>query len=118
MLLVAFARPLWAAALRALRQLTRLAVTALVLIVGSGGVATAPPTTAALQPTVVTSRVAEVRVDRATVAELAADDPAERAIVLPVEQEARPAAAFRPATAVALADPGRGALGRRGPPNA
>lgn len=115
-LLVAFARPLWAAALHALRQLTRLAVTALVLVVGSGGVATAP-TTAAPQPTVVTSRVAEVRVDRATVPELAAD-PTGRAIVPPVRQQARPAAAPRPATAVTPADPGRDALGRRGPPSA
>ncbi|SCF38644.1 hypothetical protein GA0074695_6415 [Micromonospora viridifaciens] len=39
---VAFAPPLWAATLRTLRELTRVAVTALVLVVGLNGLAAAP----------------------------------------------------------------------------
>ncbi|MFV2103914.1 hypothetical protein [Micromonospora sp. LOL_024] len=57
---LAFARPMWPATLRAMRELTRLALAALVLAVGVGGIAAELPTrpTAADLPTVAT-RVAE-----------------------------------------------------------
>ena len=117
MLLVAFAPRLWAATLRTLRELTRLAMTALVLAVGLGGGAAASATTA-LQPTVVTSRVAELRVDQGPAAERASQAPGEPATGAPTEREERREAGPRPATPTTAAptDPGRDAVGRRGPP--
>lgn len=119
MQLAAFVPPLWAATPRALQELTRLAVTALVLVVGAGGVAATPAATTALRPTVVTSRVAELRPEAAA-AELAYDSPTDRAVDAPAARPDRLESAPRPATAyaVALADPGRDAVGRRGPPQA
>ena len=118
--LVAFAPPIWAATLRTLRELTRLAVTALVLVVGAGGVAAAPDTTTALRPTVVTSRVAELRPDAGVRTECVADVPTERAADAAFERADRRDPASRPpiAVAAALADPSRGAIGRRGSPRA
>ncbi|PWU62468.1 hypothetical protein DLE60_00145, partial [Micromonospora globispora] len=112
MQLVAFAPPIWPATLRTLRKLTRLAVTALVLVVGAGGVAAAPDTTTALRPTVVTSRVAEPRPDAGVGTERVADVATEPAPGAPVERADRRDSASRPqiAVAVALADPGRDAV--------
>ncbi|MFJ8579265.1 hypothetical protein [Micromonospora sp. NPDC093277] len=50
MLPVAFAPSLWAATLRTLRELTRVAVTALVLVVGLNGLAAAPASAGAVRP--------------------------------------------------------------------
>ncbi|MGC4853598.1 hypothetical protein ACLQ24_09405 [Micromonospora sp. DT4] len=59
----ALVRPARWAVLRSLRELTRLAVTALVLAVGLGGAlaATPPPADAQLRPSAVSSRVDAVR---------------------------------------------------------
>ena len=119
MQLIAFAPPIWAATLRTLRDLTRLAVTALVLVVGAGG-ATAAPDTTTLRPTVVTSRVAELRPGADVDTERVADAPTEPAPGAPVERTDRRGSASRPpiAVAAALTDPGQDAVGRRGPPHA
>ncbi|MCI4063931.1 hypothetical protein MRQ36_15565 [Micromonospora sp. R77] len=141
MLLEAFAPTLWAATLRTLRELTRLAVTALVLVVGFGGVA-ATSTVGALRPVAApefrsagslvaaapgrhivadpgspvvgsspTVGAAET-VDRATGAQ---DAPAPG---VRVQRPDRHEVALRPSarTVVAPADPGRDAVARRGPP--
>ncbi|MFU8870910.1 hypothetical protein [Micromonospora sp. SL4-19] len=50
MLLVAFAPSLWAATLRTVRDLTRVAVTALALVVGLNGLAAAPADAGTLGP--------------------------------------------------------------------
>ncbi|MGC4768591.1 hypothetical protein ACLQ25_06335 [Micromonospora sp. DT44] len=112
---VAVVRPARWAVLRSLRELTRLAVTALVLAVGLGGaLATTPPAEAQLRPAAVSSRVDTVRPDAAPT----------------TERTSRPAPAT-PADAVAAAPaspvlvsrehapagvPGRGTPTRRGPP--
>ncbi|PWR11444.1 hypothetical protein DKT68_05745 [Micromonospora acroterricola] len=100
--------------LRSLRELTRLAVTALVLAVGLGGAlaATPPPASAQLRPSAVSSRVDTLRPD-----------------ALPAAEWASQPAESRPATTVAVTapvtvvpehapadDPGRGIPLRRGPP--
>ncbi|MEU7798481.1 hypothetical protein AB0J14_08015 [Micromonospora arborensis] len=116
-------RPARWAVLRSLRELTRLAVTALVLAVGLGGVlaATAPPAPTQLRPSAVSSRVATVHPDAAARPDASAS--AERA-GQPVA--ARPAGtvdtdpvtgpiAAGPGHAPAI-DPGRGVPARRGPP--
>ncbi|MEO3772870.1 hypothetical protein [Micromonospora sp. B9E7] len=109
-------RPARGAVLRSLRELTRLAVTALVLAVGLGGAlaATPPPTPTQLRPSAVSSRVATVRPD--------ADPATERA----GQPAAPPADAVDIAAAPVLVpagpryapaiDPGRGTPARRGPP--
>ncbi|WP_433536766.1 hypothetical protein ACQPZK_02680 [Micromonospora sp. CA-249363] len=68
---VALIRPARWAVLRSLRELTRLAVTALVLAVGLGGAlaATPPPAEAHLRPTAVSSRVDTVRPEAAPTVE-------------------------------------------------
>ncbi|MFD2763619.1 hypothetical protein [Micromonospora eburnea] len=64
MLPVAFAPSLWAATLRTLRKLTRVAVTALALVVGLNGLAAAPATVGPLRPVEVTGlRAASVAFD-------------------------------------------------------
>ncbi|WP_147457320.1 hypothetical protein [Micromonospora sp. CV4] len=110
-------RPARWAVLRSLRELTRLAVTALVLAVGLGGAlaATPPPAPTQLRPSVVSSRVETLRPD-----------------AVPAVQRASRPAASRPASAVDTAaatgpvtegtehapadEPGRGIPPRRGPP--
>lgn len=129
---VAFARPAqpatprvvgrwWSARLRRIRELGRLALTALVLAVGLGGVTTLPaaaPVADLAHPVVVVSRVDELRPGQSPGAEL----PADRALpqpqpALPLPRHLEPAAlpaagsVDRPAT-----DPTRDTLARRGPP--
>jgi hypothetical protein len=103
--------------LRSLRELTRLAVTALVLAVGLGAAlaATPPPAPTQLRPSAVSSRVASVRPDAG---------PANQRAAQPAE--APPAGTLDTATAtgpvaagpvhVPAIDPGRGSPARRGPP--
>lgn len=114
---------MWSVTLRALRTMTRLAATALVLVVGLGGVtaatATGPATTAAqLRPLAVTSRVDELR-----------PDDAPTSVAAPTIDAAEPGAAEATTTVTAdvvvtarlagpAADPGRGVPARRGPPTA
>ncbi|MFY1597838.1 hypothetical protein [Micromonospora sp. WMMD737] len=128
---VASVDPFWSMTLRSLRELTRLAVAALVLAVGLGG-ATAAPAPFAAGPAAVTAPVpAAVTAAGPAVAGARLTPPlsrrepvAERAdgFAAPpaVRRDDTPAAA-----AVALArpdgparDPGRGVPARRGPPAA
>lgn len=138
----AFAPALWAATLRTLRELTRLAVTALVLVVGFGGVAASstvdavrpvtvpefrpvgsPVTALPARPGIPTSSVAGVG---STVAGMApATDRATDADHAPAsgirtERPDRREAGQRPParTVVVPAEPGRDAVARRGPPPA
>ncbi|MFF3867502.1 hypothetical protein [Micromonospora sp. NPDC001898] len=120
------AHPSWRATLRRVRELGRLALTALVLAFGLGGVsaltAAAPASAAELaRPAVVTSRVAELRPGSGPAAELRTE---------PAAPHARPApdSTRRPATAPAATatrvvpvdrpavDPTGGTVVRRGPP--
>lgn len=140
---VAFAPPLWAATLRTLRKLARLAVTALVLVVGLGGTAASAAPAEAFQPTAEPGQVAAFPLPPATfaapatsgqsasagvggwVAAPSAAATAERAtgtpggrptgadVERPTGSSALPAAS---AAGPALVDPGRDAVGRRGPP--
>ncbi|MFG1776501.1 hypothetical protein ACGFIG_08730 [Micromonospora sp. NPDC049048] len=115
---VASVDPFWSVTLRSLRELTRLAVAALVLAVGLGG-ATAAPTPSATGPfaaTVVTS------------AQAAQPLPRREPVIEQTTDTAAPAAIHRadaPTGAPAVADarpegharePGRGVPARRGPP--
>ncbi|MEU2611876.1 hypothetical protein ABZ570_09875 [Micromonospora sp. NPDC007271] len=59
MLPVTFAPPLWAATLRTLRELARVAVAALVLVVGLNGLAVAPASAGALRPSEAAGPVTE-----------------------------------------------------------
>ncbi|WP_329018371.1 hypothetical protein OG271_14490 [Micromonospora rifamycinica] len=123
MIRVAPTRPVWVSRLR---DLTRLAVTALVLAVGLGGLFAATtdgPAAAAARPPVVTSRVAalptDIRpgddrpVDTRPGSGRPAPDPTRP---LPAGSAAEPT--VRPAARVDVAtpDPLRDATGRRGPP--
>lgn len=103
--------------LRSLRELTRLAVTALVLAVGLGGAlaATPPPAPTQLRPSVVSSRVETLRPDAVPAAQRA-DQPAASRPVSTVDTTA----ATGPVTGGAKHPPadqfGRGIPPRRGPP--
>ncbi|MGW4497951.1 hypothetical protein ACWENR_04930 [Micromonospora sp. NPDC004336] len=115
--------PFWSVTLRSLRELTRLAVAALVLAVGLGGVTAAPaPAAPTLGPVAASTRVA------ASTPVAAVDRPLPRrepAAERPVDAAASPAVR-RAETPVASAtrldvparDPGRGVPTRRGPPTA
>ncbi|MEU7620526.1 hypothetical protein AB0B27_31165 [Micromonospora rifamycinica] len=116
-------RPVWVSRLR---DLTRLAVTALVLAVGLGGlfaVATDGPAAAAARPPVVTSRVAALTTDtrlgddRLAAARPGSGRPAHGS-TRPLSAESAAEPAVRPAARVDVAtpDPARDATGRRGPP--
>ncbi|WP_112700381.1 hypothetical protein [Micromonospora noduli] len=99
--------------LRSLRELTRLAVTALVLAVGLGAAlaATPPPAPTQLRPSAVSSRVASVRPDAAPAAQPAEAPPAG---TLDTATATGPVVT-RPVHVPAI-DPGRGSPARRGPP--
>ncbi|MEU7926504.1 hypothetical protein [Micromonospora sp. NPDC049801] len=112
---VALVRPARWAVLRSLRELTRLAVTALVLAVGLGGAlaATPPPAEAQLRPTAVSSRVDTVRPDTAPTTERTSRP----APATPADAVAAPAGPVLVGTEHAPAGvPGRGIPPRRGPP--
>ncbi|MEU5945251.1 hypothetical protein ABZ793_06775 [Micromonospora sp. NPDC047465] len=121
---VAPADPFWSVTLRSLRELTRLAVAALVLAVGLGGVtaAPAPPApalgpAAAGAPAAVGVPVEQPLPGRAPAAERvvdAATPPAVRRAVVPAETSVE--AIVR--RDVPARDPGRGVPARRGPPTA
>ncbi|MGX4656950.1 hypothetical protein ACWCHM_25005 [Micromonospora sp. SCSIO 07396] len=121
MIRVASAPPVWVSRLR---DLTRLAVTALVLAAGLGGflAVTGGPAAAAARPSVVTSRVATLPADARPTLDRAGTRPDDERPAdgsLP-PQPPTPAdgAATRPVAPVAGAtpDPARDATGRRGPP--
>lgn len=63
---VAFASPVWGATLRSLRRLTRMAATALVLVVGLNGL-TAPVPADSLRPVSTVRPLADLRIAPATV---------------------------------------------------
>ncbi|MEU4772555.1 hypothetical protein [Micromonospora sp. NPDC023644] len=119
---VASVDPFWSVTLRSLRELTRLAVAALVLAVGLGGATAAPaPTPSAAGPAAVTAalpavasaRVAQPLPRREPVAEQASDSaapPAARRADTSAVPVTRPDGPAR--------DPGRGVPARRGPPAA
>ncbi|MER7330524.1 MULTISPECIES: hypothetical protein [unclassified Micromonospora] len=121
---VASTDPFWSATLRSLRELTRLAVAALVLAVGLGGVTAAPalsvPTLgpAASAPVAANAPVAAIApVDRplprrepAAERTVDAAPPAVRRAVTPVVSVVR--------LDVPTRGPGRGVPTRRGPPTA
>ncbi|WUR60495.1 hypothetical protein OHS32_03545 [Micromonospora chokoriensis] len=109
-------RPARWAVLRSLRELTRLAVTALVLAVGLGGAlaATPPPTPTQLRPSAVSSRVATVRPDTGPATERAGQPAAPPTDAVDIVSAPVPVAEG-PQNTPAI-DPGRGTPARRGPP--
>ncbi|MEU8259229.1 hypothetical protein AB0C02_01200 [Micromonospora sp. NPDC048999] len=125
MLPVAFTPPLWAATLRRLRELARVAVAALVLVVGLNGLAAAPATaeatvfsaSAATGASAAEARLAAPDVDTAT-------GPLRRSFTSPapdvpsrhVDHDVAPPPTG--AVVVPTADPGRESIARRGPPRA
>ncbi|MGN9811005.1 hypothetical protein ACTMSW_16790 [Micromonospora sp. BQ11] len=126
---VASSHPLWGITLRSLRDLTRLAVTAVALAVGLGGttaavaapppapvVHVAPAVHVAPVPSVAVARVEPIGAAPAgyVTAPLAARPPA------PASDDLRPVATVRVATGpdAPAGEPGRDALTRRGPPRA
>ncbi|RIV37052.1 hypothetical protein [Micromonospora radicis] len=123
---LAFARPLWPATLCALRDLTRLALAALVLAVGLGGVAAtgqpARPDVTALPARPVANLVTARPVDSVRTAEQSPTQPARALAPTPEPDRAERLAAVPPVVAVA-ARPDRvrpaaaeGGATRRGPP--
>ncbi|MET8306219.1 MULTISPECIES: hypothetical protein [unclassified Micromonospora] len=112
----ALVRPARRAVLRSLRELTRLAVTALVLAVGLGGAlaATPPPAPTQLRPSAVSSRVDTLRPDAVAATERASQPAAPRPVSTVVA-----AVATGPVTAAehpVTVEPGHGTPSRRGPP--
>ncbi|MET8093235.1 hypothetical protein [Micromonospora sp. NPDC005220] len=103
--------------LRSLRDLTRLAITALVLAVGLGAAlaATPPPAPTQLRPSAVSSRVDSVHLDAGPAIERGGQPAlAPPAATVDTATGASPVVAVSGhATAV---DPGRGTPARRGPP--
>ncbi|MEU4474435.1 hypothetical protein [Micromonospora sp. NPDC023888] len=112
-----FSRPARWVVLRSLRELTRLAITALVLAVGLGGALAAipPPASTQLRPSAVSSRVAGVRPDATPVTERAAQPTTAQPTGTADTAALTGPLAERPAQAPAI-DPGRGTPARRGPP--
>ncbi|MEU4780875.1 hypothetical protein [Micromonospora sp. NPDC023633] len=119
---VASVDPFWSVTLRSLRELTRLAVAALVLAVGLGGATAAPaPMPSAAGPAAVTASLPAVASAR-----VAQPLPRREPVAEQVSGSAAPPAARRADTsAVPVArpdgparDPGRGVPARRGPPAA
>ncbi|MEU3452352.1 hypothetical protein ABZ671_01915 [Micromonospora sp. NPDC006766] len=129
MLPVAFTPPLWATTLRTVRDLMRVAVAALVLVVGLNGLATAPATAPApVEATVFSASTAtgasavEVRVaapDGQATAGQSRRVPAVPAPGVPsrhLDHDVAPPPAG--AVVVPAADPDRESIARRGPPRA
>ncbi|MGC5333694.1 hypothetical protein [Micromonospora sp. DT62] len=128
---VASVDPFWSVTLRSLRELTRLAVAALVLAVGLGS-ATAAPAPFAAGPAAVTAPVpAAVTAAGPTVASARLTPPLSRREPVAEQVDGVAAPAVRrddtPADTAAVAvarpdgpahDPGRGVPARRGPPAA
>ncbi|MCO1595423.1 hypothetical protein M8C17_09625 [Micromonospora sp. RHAY321] len=112
----ALVRPARWAALRSVRELTRLAFTALVLAVGIGGAlaATPPPAPTQLRPSAVSSRVDTLRPEAAAATERASQ-PAPSRPVSTVATVATGPVTAGPQHAAAI-EPGRGTPARRGPP--
>ncbi|MET8278610.1 hypothetical protein [Micromonospora sp. NPDC005174] len=112
----ALVRPARWAVLRSLRELTRLAVTALVLAVGVGGAlaATPPPAQAQLRPSAVSSRVDAVRPGATTTTERASQPAPTRPTDGDLTAPAGPVLAG--AEHVPTVEPGRRTPPRRGPP--
>ncbi|MET8120410.1 hypothetical protein [Micromonospora sp. NPDC005189] len=110
-------RPARWAVLRSLRELTRLAVTALVLAVGLGAAlaATPPPAPTQLRPSAVSSRVATVGPDAGPATEWTAQPVAARPVDTVDTAAAAGPVAAAPEHTPAI-DPGRGTPARRGPP--
>ncbi|MER5702478.1 hypothetical protein ABT023_11085 [Micromonospora sp. NPDC002296] len=118
------AHPSWRATLRRIRELGRLALTALVLAFGLGGVSAltaAAPASELARPAVVTSRVAELRPGSGPAAELRTEPAAPHA--RPAPDSDRRSATATAATATATVpvdrpavDPTGGTVVRRGPP--
>ncbi|MFF5176544.1 hypothetical protein ACFY2Q_00755 [Micromonospora sp. NPDC000316] len=101
--------------LRSLRELTRLAFTALVLAVGLGGALAATPPPAPTQPSAVSSRVDTLRPDAAPAADQASrptpSRPADGFVTATTTGPVTAALGHAPAVEL-----GRGAPPRRGPP--
>jgi len=129
---VAFAPSLWAATLRTLRELTRVAVTALVLVVGFNGLAAAPASAAPasasaasiVRPASAVSGPSAAEVRLATpAAEVTAGQPRPASVspvpgVPPRHVDHDIAAPAATTVVVPAADPGRASIARRGPPHA
>ena len=105
------------AVLRSLRELTRLAVTVLVLAVGLGGAlaATAPPAQAQLRPSAVSSRVDTLRPEATPVTE-GANEPTSPRPTSGVRTAAAATAVIADPQRTPAGEPGRGTPFRRGPP--
>lgn len=109
--------PFWSVTLRSLRELTRLAVAALVLAVGLGGVTAAPaPAAPTLGPAVASTPVAPV--DRPLPRREPAAERVVDAAAPPTVRRAETPVASTARLDVPARDPGRGVPTRRGPPTA
>ncbi|WP_434742646.1 hypothetical protein [Micromonospora sp. SH-82] len=109
--------PTWWAALCALRDLTRLAATVLVLAVGLGGATlalTEATATASVAPTVVTSHVADLRPEPSAVTTAAEPAPQDQSTA--GEPESPPPAIVAEAAQRAGSPLTPGVPDRRGPP--
>ncbi|MFY1619030.1 hypothetical protein [Micromonospora sp. WMMD736] len=112
---VALVRPARWAVLRSLRELTRLAVTALVLAIGLGGaLAATPPAEAQLRPSAVSSRVDTVRPDAAPATERTSQPAPAQLVDGIAAAPAGPALVGAEHTPAEV--PGGGIPPRRGPP--
>ncbi|MEU4642009.1 hypothetical protein [Micromonospora sp. NPDC023814] len=116
---VASTDPFWSATLRLLRELTRLAVAALVLAVGLGGVTTAPaPSVPTLGPAASAPVAANAPVDRPLPRREPAAERTVDAATPPAVRRAENPVASIVRLDVPTRDPGRGVPTRRGPPTA
>jgi hypothetical protein len=118
--------PFWSVTLRSLRELTRLAVAALVLAIGLGGVTAAPASSAPTLGPVAASSPAVASTPFAAIAPVDRPLPRREPAAERVVDAAAPPTVRRAETPVASTarldvparDPGRGVPSRRGPPTA